>query len=303
MIGYMHSGYAESLSEFGVPRKLPQCEGWILERPIPGFPYHDGMSCYPLFACQDWSQLRADLEDIGTDLVSLALVTDPFGSYDPAYLQSCFKDVVFPFKEHFVIELGPSPDTFVSSHHRRYARKAAQQLDIEICENPAEFLDDWVELYTTLTERHNIKGISAFSRSAFTKQLSLPGIVAFRAIYEAATVGMLLWYVQGEVGYYHLGAYNLLGYELRASFALFWRVIEYFTKEGLRSLSLGAGAGVTNNGSDGLSRFKQGWSTGTRTAYFCGHIFDQAKYLEIIQAKDVSTNNGYFPAYRKGEFS
>ena len=45
------------------------------------------MGCYPLFACQDWSQLSADLENIEDDLIALSLVTDPFGEYTPAYLQ------------------------------------------------------------------------------------------------------------------------------------------------------------------------------------------------------------------------
>lgn len=32
---YSHPGYAESLSEFGVPRSLPRCGGWLLERAFP----------------------------------------------------------------------------------------------------------------------------------------------------------------------------------------------------------------------------------------------------------------------------
>jgi hypothetical protein len=299
--GYLHPGYAQSLAEFGTPRELPRSGGWILERQIPGFPYDDAMGCYPLFACQDWTQLHADLEDIGNDLVSLSVVTDPFGDYDPTYLGQCFNDVVIPFKEHFIIELGRPIDTFVSSHHHRYARQALRDIYVERCEDPTQFLSDWVNLYAALIERHNIKGILAFSELAFRKQLSVPGIVAFRAVYEETTVGMLLWYVQGGVGYYHLGASSATGYELRASFALFWFAIEYFAATRLRWLNLGAGAGVNSNGTDGLSRFKRGWSTGTRTAYFCGRIFEDARYLEIVRAKSVSGTD-YFPAYRKGEF-
>jgi lipid II:glycine glycyltransferase (peptidoglycan interpeptide bridge formation enzyme) len=110
---------------------------------------------------------------------------------------------------------------------------------------------------------------------------------------------MTLWYVLGNVGYYHLGAYNHAGYELRASFALFWRAIEHFAAKGLRWLNLGAGAGLEGSSTDGLSRFKRGWSTGT--AYFCGRIFDRAKYSEVVKASGVSAAD-YFPAYRKGEF-
>lgn len=301
MRGYLHPNYAQSLAEFGTPRELPRSKGWILERPIPGFSYHDAMGCYPLFACQDWSQLHADLEEMGNDLVSLSLVTDPFGDYDTTYLHLCFEDLVIPFKDHFIVDLSQPIEAFVCQHHRRYARKALRQLTVERCEDPSDFLDDWVNLYATLIERHNIRGILAFSRSTFAWQLRVPGIVAFRAVHEGITVGMLLWYVQQKVGYYHLGAFNTTGYELRASFALFWFAIEYFAETGLRWLNLGAGAGVQGDSTDGLTRFKRGWSTGTRTAFFCGRIFDQARYSEIVEAKGISTRD-YFPAYRKGEF-
>jgi hypothetical protein len=110
-----------------------------------------------------------------------------------------------------------------------------------------------------------------------------------------------LWFVQGDVGYYHLGAYSPPGYEMRASFALFQFAIEYFSVSGLRWLSIGAGAGVGSGETDGLTRFKKGWSTGTRTAYFCGRIFDNVKYQEIVSTKDIPATD-YFPAYRLGEF-
>lgn len=299
--GYQHPDYAQSLAEFGTPRKLPRSKGWVLERQIPGFSYHDAMGCYPLFTCQDWSQLDIDLKNLEGDLVAFSSVTDPFGEYDPAYLRQCFRDVFVPFKDHFVVDLQQPVNAFVSSHHRRYARKALSDVSVERCEDPKQFIDEWVDLYGSLIERYDIDGILAFSRTAFAKQLSVPGIVVFRAVHDESTVSMLLWYVQGNVGYYHLGASSRQGYELRASFALFWTAIEYFADRGLRWLDLGAGAGVDGDGTDGLSRFKRGWSTGTRTAYFCGRIFDHARYAEIVEAKGIGPTD-YFPAYRKAEF-
>ena len=118
LTGYLHPGYVQSLAEFGAPRELPHCGGWVLERQIPEFADYDAMGCYPLFVCQDWSQLHNDLEDLGTNLVSLALATDPFGTYNPAYLKQCF-DVVVPFKEHFVINFYRPINEFVSGHHPR----------------------------------------------------------------------------------------------------------------------------------------------------------------------------------------
>lgn len=301
MTGYLHSGYAESLAEFGQPRLLPKSRGWILKRQIPGYPLYDAMGCYPLFACQDWSQLHTDINSMAGELISLALVTDPFGAYDAAYLQRCFKDVVIPFKEHFIIDLGRKLDTFVSSHHSRYARKALQNVFVQRCHDPAQFLGEWVDLYAFLIARHRIDGIPSFSRSSFERQLNVPGITMFRAVHKDVTVGMTLWYTKGEVSYYHLGAYSDLGYQLRASFALFWSTIEYFSASGLRWLSLGAGAGVNGKNPDGLSRFKQGWSTGSRPAYFCGRIFHRERYLHLAKATAVTATD-YFPAYRRGDF-
>jgi hypothetical protein len=83
------------------------------------------------------------------------------------------------------------------------------------------------------------------------------------------------------------------------SYALYWFAIEYFGDK-VRWLDLGAGPGVKGKGKDGLSQFKRGWSTETRTAFFCGRIFDRARYSEIVRAKGVSTTD-YFPAYRKNE--
>lgn len=300
MTGYLHRDYANSLTEFGSPFELPHSRGWMLKRQIPGFPYCDAIGCYPLFACEHWSRLHIDLEHLGHEFVSVSLVTDPFGNYDVSYLRQCFEAVVIPFKEHFVVDLQCPAYTFVCNHHRRYARRALQQLRIERCEEPTRFINEWMMLYAALVEKHKIEGIPAFSKKAFIKQLRVPGIVAFRAVCEDTIVGMLLWYVQGNVGYYHLGASSDLGYELRASFGLFWFAVDYFAANGLRWLSLGAGAGVRGS-TDGLIRFKRGWSTGTRTVYFCGRIFDQNKYLKIVKAKNIPETE-YFPAYRLGEF-
>lgn len=299
--GYLHRSYAESLSEFGSPRLLPRSGGWILERKIPGHSELDAVGCYPLFACGDWSQLRSDLESLGQELVSVALVADPFGEYDETYLRGCFGDVVTLFKQHFVVDLSRLPDTFISEHHRRNARKALREVSVEECATPSDFIEDWVRLYEVLVQRRQVRGIAAFSKASFAGQLAVPGSVMLRAVHDGVSVGMLLWYVQGDVAYYHLGAYSERGYELRASFALFSYAMERFASSGLRWLNLGAGAGTFEDAKSGLSRFKEGWATGSRPAYFCGRIFDQEKYDRIVRSENILPTS-YFPAYRSGEF-
>jgi hypothetical protein len=299
--GYLHPAYTDALSEYGQPVFLPQCAGWVLERKIPGYAAVDVMGCYPLFLCRDWPSLHLDLEMIEREWITLALVADPFGDYSVDYLKECFPDVMIPFKQHYVVDLSRPARDFVIDNHARNARKALKRVTVEVCSDPLVLLDDWVNLYDVLIRRHQIRGITAFSRQSFTRQLQVPGLVAFRATAEGATVGMILWYVMGNIAYYHLGAYSDLGYNLGASFALFAYAIDFFADMELGWLNLGAGAGVGGDGTDGLTRFKRGWSTGARTAYFCGRIFDRGKYAEITRAKGISETN-YFPMYRKGEF-
>jgi hypothetical protein len=301
VIGYLHPQYAASLSEFGEPMQLPTSGGWLLKRPVDSS-RADAMGTYPLFTCEDWKSLQRDFNQLGRSLVSIVAVTDPFGDYDETLLRDCFGDLVMPFKSHFVNDLRHPLDGIISKHHARNACAGHKQVIVERCEDASVHLDDWVRLYSVLVQRHQINGIHAFSPVSFAKQLSTPGMVCFRAIRNRQTVGMILWYVQNSVAYYHLGAYTDEGYELRASFALFRSALEYFAESGMRYANLGAGAGLGSAADDGLSRFKQGWSSGLRTAYLCGRIFDRQEYDRLVHARAIGTTD-YFPAYRKGEFN
>jgi hypothetical protein len=300
--GYRHGSYARSLSEQGSARELPLCGGWILERPVAGSGAVDGTGCYPLFTCRDWSKLPEDIESLGGDLVSLCLVTDPFGDYDESLLRSCFADLVLPFKKHYVVDLALSPEAFVSKHHMRNARKAAGELSVQAVPGSEADLDEWISLYKVLVRRHRIEGIRAFSRSSFAAQLAVPGARVLQARRGHDIAGMLLWYEQENRAYYHLGAYNETGYELGASFALFGEALRHFAGRGFEHLSLGAGAGLRGDSADGLSRFKAGWANGSRMAYLCGRIFDRTRYDGIVAATGIGKSD-YFPAYRTGEFS
>jgi hypothetical protein len=298
--GYLHAAYAASLAEFGTPRLLPRSGGWILERRIPGRDDHDAMGCYPMFACRDWTQLPLDLAELGRDLVSLVVVSDPFGAYTSADLHRAFPDQVALFKQHFVADLDRISPAMIKKHHRHYARRALARVEVELCPDPAAFLDEWVELYTTLIVRHNLEGIQAFSRAAFARQLCVPGIVVLRATERGRTVAAHLWYVQGNVAHSHLAAASERGYGLMAAYALYWCALAYFRGK-VRWLALGAGAGTQREDADGLSRFKRGWATDTRNAYLCARICDRERYAALAAERKTSLGR-YFPAYRQGEF-
>lgn len=298
--GYLHPDYAASLAEFGTPWELPHCQGWILERQIPGFPDRDAMGCYPLFACEDWSQLHRDLDELGGRLVSLSLVADPFGEYDEAYLHRCF-DLVIPFKEHFIVDLNHPINDIVSRDARACAERAKRKgVHVEVCEDPTQFIETWMALHSVLAKRHNIKGIKAFSRTAFVKQFKVPGLMMLRVVHQDATVAIGTLAVHERRAYTHVAAYSENAHNLNASCALYWSTIEHLSHK-VHWIDWGGGAGIKDVGTDGLSQFKRRWSTHTRTVYFCGRIFDHDRYSEIAKAKGVSAA-AYFPAYREGEF-
>lgn len=300
MTGYLHPQYFASLLQIGTPVELPASRGCILKREIPQSSSYDAMGAYPIFCCRDWARLPQDLAGLTNELVTLALVADPFGNFTERSLHDAFPDLVLPFKEHFVLNLSQGLDG-VSRHHRINARKALATVEVEISRAPIDRLDDWDSLYEQLCRRHGIKGIAAFSKEAFEAQLATPGITAFTALIQGSAVGMLLWYRQEDVCYYHLGAYHDRGYQARASFALFSVAIDFFREQGVRWLNLGSGAGLLDSAADGLTRFKRGWTRETKTAYLCGRVFDHDRYRELNRIRQTQTGS-YFPAYRLGEF-
>ena len=297
----MHPRYAASHREFGTPRELVRCRGWIIERPIPGASDTDAMGCYPLFACRDWSQLHHDVDDLRGELVSLALVTDPFGAYDEPYLRRCFPDLVIPFKEHHVVDLEKPRNRAVSKHHRYEARKALRQVSVRVHPRPAEFLDEWMALHRHLIIKHDIEGIAAFSRSAFADQLSTPGMVALRATFAGDPVAAILHFVHADVAYAHILGCTDVGYQQGALYALLWSAIEHFTGS-VRWLDVMGVPGAQDAGSEGIRQFKRGWSRETRTAWLCGRVLDRERYTTLVNAAGAPPSS-YFPAYRHGELA
>jgi hypothetical protein len=258
------------------------------------------MGCYPLLACADWSVLANDL-GAGHPWTTLVAVTDPFGP-GATDLRAAFPDLCRPYKEHFVTDLTRPPAEFVDPHHLRNATRARRAVTVHRGEPTPQLLGTWCALYRALIAKHSITGIAAFSDESFARQFRVPGLVVQWGEIDGQIAGMVLWYVIGDRAYYHLGAYSATGYDARCSFALFVDAIEWFPTRGVRWLALGAGAGAVNDTTDGLTRFKRGWATGTRSVYLCGRVFDRDRYRALCALRGVPPDGAYFPAYRTGEF-
>ncbi len=297
--GYATRAYAESLC-LGELVHLPTCDGYLAAQIVPpdsvATDATDLTGPYPFLVCQSWDGLKADLDALPSDYVSVSLVTDPFAQFDPQALSEFGWDKFTRFKQHYVVSLGDHLGSQLSRHHRRNVRRAAKNLELRSAEEPALLLDIWCQLYDQLIDRHSVKGVSAFSRASFERQLSLIDLRAIVAYTQDEVVGATLWIVDGDVVYYHLGAYSALGYKLRASYALFYEAIATFRGE-YQYLALGGGAG-SNNDVDGLTRFKEGWATETREVYFCGRVLNPKLYEDLCRLNAQASHTAWFPAYR-----
>jgi hypothetical protein len=298
-LAYADAAYARSLGEFGEPVELPRCGGWILRRQIPGTDAHDAMGCYPVFSCRDWSRLCEDVAELEGTIVSLTLVTDPFGLAEASMLERCL-DVVRPFKQHHVVDLTRSAAEVASRHHRYYARRALRRLQVDLHPDPAAFLDEWMALYGELAARKGLRGVNAFSRDAFAVQLGLPGTLVLVGHLDGELVGADWYYLAGDVAYGHLAAFTRAGYEVGASYALQWRALEILAERGVRRLDIGGVPGLDEEGGSGLRLFKAGWSTETAPVYLAAKILDRARYAALVRARGGEEGD-YFPAYRADE--
>jgi hypothetical protein len=271
----------------------------ILQRQIPGFPDEDAIGCYPLFSCQNWLELHKDMNALQNEIISLSLVADPFGNYDLSYLQDHFH-VITPFKKHYVLNMNKPLRQSVSKHHQYYGNRALRSMQVELCPEPIRFLDEWLELYGNLTKKYKLDKLRAGTRNCFLKQLQVPGILMFRASEAGETIGLQLWYIQNGVAYNHLSATAARGYQVRASYALYWTALNWLVGK-VQWIDLGGVPGTGDWGAEGLRIFKKGWANGTRPVYFCGRIFNIKRYSEIARSVKVAPTK-YFPAYRLGEF-
>jgi hypothetical protein len=292
MTGYADPLYAQSLGDIGAPVALAGSGGFLLRRTIEAS-LADATGTYPFLLCNDWAALAGDLASLAGKLVSVVAVPDPLGGHTPDDLRAAFPDRLVPFKTHYVIDL-QAPEHRYGEHHRRNVRIAHEGVEVQRLADPSSAGETWPKLYAGLIERHAIDGPAAFSQGALSRQLAVPGLSVFCARQGQRVVGMALFYAVSDDAYYHLGAYDEAGYAAKASYALFDRAIAWFRRQGFHRLLLGSGAGLSSDGTDGLSRFKRGWATGTVPGYLGGRILDKAAY------RALSGNRGtdFFPAYR-----
>lgn len=299
MQGYLDPLYVKSFSEIGEPFYLPMSQGWLIKRQIPETPYYDAMGPYPLFFCLNWHNLVEDLENVGKTLISVSFVIDPFAEFSHKQYLDYF-NVFLPYKDHYIYDSAFPLEQSISKNHRYSARRALRDVSVDFVVSPNIELNEWIPLYSNLVERHNIKGIRAFSAESFAKQISIPDTLFFRAWHNGKIVGGNLFYIQGDIAYGHLMALTEEGYALGAAHAIKWVALDYLTKR-VKFINFGGGTGGNEGKLTGLDKFKLGWTNKIGKSFFCGKIFDKKMYNNLTENMK-RTDENWFPAYRHGDY-
>jgi hypothetical protein len=290
---YASEAYVRVFDDVAQPLWVPAWSAYILTREIPGAGgARDALGVYPLQPFGPDADLAAGLAFL-TDrgLVSIGLVPDPATAPPIEALTAAF-GLCIPFKTHQLVDFA-RPVEF-SKHHRAEVRRALKRVSVETV-SLADRLDDWTGLYGHLAERHEIGGLSAFSRDAFARMAEVEGLTAIAAVADGEIISMHLWVADpaSGAGYSLLAATSPAGYRASAAYAVEDASIRHLSH--LTSLNLGGGAGVAA-GDDGLTFFKRGFANAEVQAWFCGAILDADRY-EALSGGATSPATP-FPAYR-----
>ncbi|MBY0406131.1 MAG: hypothetical protein K2Q01_00430 [Rickettsiales bacterium] len=223
----------------------------------------------------------------------MVLVLDDFHRPEIAEMQRHF-DFIRPFKTHYVYRKAKGMVAYVS-HHRRALRRALKEVRVGILD-VRQHTHAWQSLYDDLTRKLELSGLHAFPIAHIEEIAGIEGVTAIGAWHEDALVSAHIWVSDGTYAHSHLVASNQKGYDTQAAYAVNDFAIRHFSRETL--LNFGGGAGLNEQDTDGLARFKRGFSNDTAQSHLCGVVLDKERYAALCMAKEISPETAYFPAYR-----
>lgn len=292
---YAHPDYVNSLSHIGQSLFVPDWNMPVLLRNINGV-HIDATGAYPLTIIDPAANLRGGLEFLRkAGAVSLVAVLDDFHRPDLDSLRAIF-DFVRPLKTHFVHKPDQSGPSYAP--HHRYEVKRAKRSNHVAQFSLAENLGSWCDLYAELVRRHQLKGQHDFPRAHFEALAHLPGVTALGAWQDNVLVSAHIWVEHAGRIHSHLAASSPAGYKSGAAYAVNDLALRHFASASL--INFGGGAGFGDAASDGLSKFKAGFSNQTASAYLAGMILDKGAYARLSEQRQSQDVGGFFPAYRAG---
>jgi len=288
---YATAAYAQSLAHAGETFAMPEWGSHVLVRPTPRGDRRDAIGAYPLAVIAPDADLAGGLERLrAAGLVSVVVVADDRLRPDMPAMAAAF-DFVRPFKSHHLHD--PALGLLAYGKHHRYELKRALGR-VEVREIAlAEHLPAWTALYRELAARHGLAGLHTFPAAHHEALARLPGVRAFAAFAEGRLISAHLFVHQDGYAVSHLAASSAEGYAAGAAYAV--NDLALRTLGDGAVVNLGGGAGVTDDPTDGLVRFKSGFANTTAQAWLAGKVLDAAAYERLSAG---FARDGFFPAYR-----
>jgi hypothetical protein len=285
--------YAGSLRRDGRTVGVPEWGCSVLVRPIAGG-LEDAAGTYPLTILAEDADIEGGLHRLRTlGLVSVVLVIDDFHRPELEHLERDF-DFVRPFKVHFLNQPAHGPRVY-DKHHRYEIRRAGRSVEVGVMDL-SRHLNEWVELYAVLSDRHGLSGMHDLPREHHSTLASLPGVTAIGAWAGPELAACHVWVHDNGRVHSHLAASSERGYSCGAAYAVYDASIRHFA--GAELINFGGAAGNADIQDDGLARFKRGFANATARSYLCGKVLDPDRYHELVERSVAPRDTLYFPAYR-----
>jgi hypothetical protein len=294
--GYLSQEYAFSFREFGEVINLPRSGLPLIKRKINDH-LHDYVGLYPLSFCKDWSLVGDDLDLLrGNEGVSVVFVTEPFAE---RVVQSSLAGWTLcrPYKNNVVVNLMEDWKGKRTKKVRWETKRGRRLQQIQVVPGTSSQAELFWSLYWLSANRHKMGQMQRMSLKMIAEQLDVEGSFITLASNETGFHGAMIFYNQGETAYLHLMGLSETAYSIGTTYAMWDASFEFLKSTGCKRVSVGGAAGLIDDESDGLFRFKQKWSEVRATTFICGEVLDEVKYRELVKLSGNSEGM-FFPAYR-----
>jgi hypothetical protein len=225
----------------------------------------------PYAALDPECDVAAGLDELrAAGVVAVSLVTDPLWCPEPDVLAAGFT-VCRPFKTSYYVDRASAP-VHITKRHRNMvnrARRAGEVRELAL----ADHLDRWLELYAGNVAERRIPqpfGASYFRHLA----RDVDGLSTVAVVVGDEIAAMTLWLRHDDILYFYDGASSATGFATSAAYAAFAHVVE--TATDCRYVFLGGSADFHDDPTDGLAKFKRGFSNASTLSHLCSATLSTA---------------------------
>jgi transposase-like protein len=225
----------------------------------------------PYAALDPECDVAAGLDELrAAGVVAVSLITDPLWCPEPDVLDAAFT-VCRPFKTSYYVDRESAP-VHIAKRHRNMvnrARRAGEVRELAL----ADHLDRWLELYAGNVAERRIPqpfGASYFQHLA----REVDGVRTVAVVVDDELAAMTLWVRHDDILYFYDGASSATGFATSAAYAAFAHVVE--TATDCRYVFLGGSADFHDDPTDGLAKFKRGFSNASTLSHLCSATLSTA---------------------------